>query len=577
LKAISEYLTEDSRHSRQRIGVLFLLIALAFGAVHVYSCRYQLSPDGMDYLDIAREVAAGHWGAVANGYWGTLYSVLLSPLFLFQISPSLELPLAHLFSLLILAASFFCFRMFLHSCLDALNTSVARTGDDTRSPLPEPALLALGYALFLWSSLALISVAELGPDLLVSAVVYLAAAMLLRLEREARFLNFVVFGIILAVGYWAKAVMFPLGILFLGISFLKVREWKRNLVSATVFAIVAVPLIAALSLPRGRFTFGDSGVLNYATYVSPGGRVIHWQGVPPGSGTPKHATRIIALHPPIYEFNAPIAGTYPPSYDPSYWNEGHRSTFKLRAQMAAVFTNILALVELLLLGQPSLLALFLFFLLWSADGFPPALARWWQLLTGSLAIIGLYLLVHVEGRYIAGALVLLWLSLFCALRLPADGNSRRIAAVAVLGAVAAMLLSFSRDIAKPFFHGCPESAQMHIAVGQQLNLPPGTPVAVIGAGNFSYWAHLSRVRIVAEIMAIDEADFWQASAPERERILAAFRSTGARWVVAQPPAVVPPASIASWERVGAYYRYSLAEPRTQPVSAAQSQPPAEHP
>jgi len=579
LKAISEYHTEDSRRSRQRIGFLFLFIALAFAAVHVYSYRYQLSPDGMDYLDIARTVAAGHWGAAANGYWGTLYSVLLSPLFLFQISPSLELPLAHLFSLLVLAAAFFCFRMFLHSCLDGLDASVARTGDDTHCPIPEPALLALGYALFLWSSLELISVAELGPDLLVSAVVYLAAALLLRLEREARLLNFVIFGLILGIGYWAKAVMFPLGILFLGISFLTVREWKRNLVSAVVFAVVALPLIAALSLPRGRFTFGDSGVLNYATYVSPGGRVIHWQGVPPGSGTLKHATRIIALRPPIYEFNAPIAGTYPPSYDPSYWNEGHRSTFKLRAQVAAAFTNVLALAELLLVGQPSLLALFLFFLLWSSEGFRDALARWWQLLAASLAIIGLYLLVHVEGRYIAGGLVLLWFSLFCALRLPANGNSRRLAAVAVLGAVAAMLLSFSRDIAKPFFHGCPESAQMHIALGQQLNLPPGTPVAVIGAGNFSYWAHLSGVRIVAEIMATDEADVWKMSASERERIFAAFRSTGARWVVAQPPTVLLPASVAGWGSIGAtsYYRYSLAERRTQPMSAAERQLPAEHP
>jgi hypothetical protein len=414
--------------------------------------------------------------------------------------------------------------MLLHSCLDALKRLVATRADETLTPIAEPALLSLGYALFLWSSLILISVTEIGPDLLVSAITYLAGTKLLRLKQDALLLNFAFFGVILGIGYWAKAVMFPVGIIFLGISILKVRQWKRNLASAVAFAMLAAPLVAALSLSRGRFTFSDSGVLNYASYVSPGGRVIHWQGLPVGSGTPKHPTRTLRLNPVIYEFNGPIGGTYPPSYDPSYWNEGHRSTLNVRAQMAAIADDILATGEILLVAQPSLMAVFLFFLFWSPDGFRDSLAQWWQLLTVSTTMIGLYMLVHVEGRYIAAGAVLIWLLLFCALRIPADHGSHNI----------------------------------------------GT-LAVIGAGNFSYWAHLAHLRIVAEIMQMDGNDFWSLADPEREKFFAAFRSTGAQWLIAQPPAVLVPALANSWEPIGStsYYRYSLARPREGRTSTAQ--------
>ncbi len=89
------------------------LLTLAFGLAQVWACRYDLTPDAMDYLDIAREVAAGHWAAIANGYWGTLNSVLLAPFFRFHLSPERELLLAHLQGIPILLIAFFAFRFFL--------------------------------------------------------------------------------------------------------------------------------------------------------------------------------------------------------------------------------------------------------------------------------------------------------------------------------------------------------------------------------------------------------------------------------------------------------------------------------
>ncbi len=108
----------DSARDRRRLGVLFLLLSLGFGLGQIYVCRYQLNPDAMDYLDIAREVSAGHWVAVANGYWGTLDAVLMAPLFALHPSPASELLFAHLHGLAILVAAFFSFRWFLHSFVD---------------------------------------------------------------------------------------------------------------------------------------------------------------------------------------------------------------------------------------------------------------------------------------------------------------------------------------------------------------------------------------------------------------------------------------------------------------------------
>src|SRR6266851_2875537 len=557
MMSLQSFLARDSRWQERRISTLFFILTVTLGLAQIYACRYELAPDSMDYLDIARQVAAGHWAAVANGYWGTLNSVLLAPLFFFHQAPALELPLAHLQGILILLAAFFSFRFFLHTYLDTLNKPIVAVAD-SRS-LPEWALSLLGYGLFLWTSLVLVPVKTIGPDLLVTVFVYLAAAMLLSLSADAPLRSFLFFGLVLGVGYWTKAIMFPIGLIFLCVSIVKVRNWKRSLTSVLAFSIAAAPLLLALSLPRDRFTFGDSGKLNYSSFVNPGGRTINWQGDPVGSGVPKHPTRRIAGELPIYEFNGPIAGTYPPSYDPSYWNQGRRATFNPRAQLTVVARHVPNVAELFFVAQPSLTAGFLFLLFWCPPLFLRNLIRRWDLLAISVAIVGLYMLVHFETRFVGAFVIFLWLSAFIALRVPADGVAQRIAGLSIVALVAAMFLSLTSNLAKNMAAGCPESALSNVEMAQQLDLPPGTPVAVVGQGNFAYWAHLSQVHIVSEIMGTEDTFFWRLPADKRQHLYAAFRTTGAQWLIAQPPNVLIDALDAGWQQIGTttYYRYRL--------------------
>ena len=553
----SGFLAANSTQQRRRISGLFLVLTFGFGLIQVWACRYELSPDSMDYLDIAREVAAGHWAAVANGYWGTLNSVLLAPLFRFHPSPERELLLAHSEGIVVSLFAFFAFRFFLNSVLDTISLHTDAGKGVESGSLPEWSLCLLGYSLFLWSSLTIIGVAIIGNDLLVTAFVYSAAALLLRLRRESGLLSFLAFGSLLGVGYWAKAIMFPISLVFLAVLIFRVPRWKQNLCCVLAFAVVAAPLLFALSVPRGRFTCGDSGMLNYSSMVNPGGPVIDWQGDPIASGVPKHPTRRITVNPSIYEFNGPVQGTYPPSYDPSYWNEGRRASFSLFSQLRVLLHHVPPVAELFLVTQPSLTAGFLFLLFWSSGGFLGGLSRHWELLTISLSFVALYMLVHFEPRFVGAFVVFIWLSAFLSLRLPANRDSQRIAGFSIIALVIAMLLSFASDTGKKIVNGCPESTQSQLEMAHQLALPPDTPIAIVGYGNFSYWAHFAKLRIVADIRSPD--DFWLLPGDQRRRLYDVFRRTGAEWIIGQPPSTLANLLDAGWKRVGktTYYCYSL--------------------
>ena len=204
--------------------------------------------------------------------------------------------------------------------------------------LPDWALLALGYSLFIWSSLFLITLPLESPDMLVAAFVYLATGTLLRIRRQpSSLLPFVLLGIFLGLGFLAKSVMLLLTPVFLIAPMFSVGNVRRALprvaVALVLFLLVAGPFVFAMSRSKGTLTTGRSGRLNYLWAIN---RVdnTHWQGEEPRSGVPQHPTRKIFDQPPAFEFSEPVGGTYPVWYDPTYWYEGSVSHFDFRKQVA---------------------------------------------------------------------------------------------------------------------------------------------------------------------------------------------------------------------------------------------------
>jgi hypothetical protein len=536
----------------------FAIIAVV-GALRLWVGRYSMNPDGMCYLDLGDAFFHRKWFDAVNAYWSPLYAWLLgAALFVARPSRWWEFPVAHGVNFLIYLAAFFCFEFFLRSLRDDLRLEAGYRNGASRWTLSEQSLFAIGYALFLWSSLELITIWDFSPDLTVATLVYLIAGLLLRIRHRNSFRLYIVLGVVLGFAYLTKAVMFPLGFAFILIGLFCVPRQKRLgylLLVTSCFLAVSAPWLVALSRAKGRLTFGDSGRLNYSSLVSPGGRVINWQGAPPGSGIPVHATRQLLKNPPLYEFATPVGGTYPPSFDPSYWNEGRSWTFNLRSQLSAMKEHVLMYAELLLRSQAGLFAGALTLILVGGIATRAAILNKWPLFAMCFAAMGLYSLVHAETRFVGAYVVLFWMAILFSVRL-GSREARRMAEYLALAVVITVLLSVADGTVRAVIAGGPYSALDQIIVAddlEKIGLRAGERVAVLGDGNWSYWARSGKLKIVSTIMSPDTPAFWTENAEQREQVHRLFASTGAKAVVTTKPPTTDAG--VGWQQIGssAYY------------------------
>jgi hypothetical protein len=526
-----------------RLRAAFWGAVVVLGLIHVVASGHAMRSDTISYLDMADAAAQGHWKALLNLLWSPLYPLLLSlALRLAKPSAWWEFTLVHVVDLLIFFVAAACFGYFLRALVRYAGRRAAALAPD-EATLPARCWWLLGYTLFLWSSLVQILRIPGGtPDLCVAALVYLAAALILRLRcGDSGWRVFAALGAVLGLGYWAKAAMFPLASVFLAVAFAAPRERHaapRALLALAVFALFAAPLVCGLSHRAGRLTFGDAGRLNYAWMVNRVTRYVHWQGGPPGNGTPLHPTRQVLDSPPVFEFAAPVGGTYPPWLDPAYWHEGLMPRFRLGEQLRTLAANAKVYFSLLL-RQGSLVAMLVMLLTLSRRRWRCLrdLAAPWPLLLPATAALGMYALVYFESRYIGPFLVLLWAGLFLAVRRPAGPESEATAAAATLAVVAVLLLEVGAVLLQELYdqagtpRGHPQAQIASALYG--LGVRPGDHVGFIGWGSDAYWARVARVKIVAELPRYAAGEFWEGAPEARRRALAAFASTGVRAVVAE--------------------------------------------
>ncbi len=575
----------------RRLHILSWVIALALGLLHAWIGRYEVSPDGISYLDMGDAYLRGDWQMAINAYWSPFYSWLLGlALLLLQPSPYWEFPVAHLVNFLIYLGALASFSFLLREVSRHWRVQQDRFTGQPVVRLPEWAWVALGYSLFIWTSLELITLRYVTPDMCVAAVLYLAAGMIVRIRRGAgSWLTFVLFGAVLGAGYLAKAAMFPLAFVFLGVSLFATSDLRRAVprvaAAAAVFLLVSSPFIIALSVAKGRLTFGDSGKLNYAWYVNgvPG---VYWRGEPEGSGTPQHPTRKVMENPAVYEFARPVGGTYPHWYDPSYWNEGLTPRFDLNRQIKTIVSGARVYYYFLFpLALRGSLMIGLFILLYmSGRGWLvfKDVATSWFLLVPALAAFAMYSLVHAEERFIGSFITLLFVGLFAGVRLCDSRESRRLVQCVAIIIVAMFCLTIGppsaraayatlRDVikgeAEPYVN-------WQVAEGlKQMGVRPGTTVAVLNTsigppgylGNTRSsdnmrWARLARLQIVAEVYSREgENNFWAADGATRQRVVEAFVQAGAEIVVDDK---VPGWAVAEgWQRIGYTDHYVYFLPR----------------
>jgi len=509
-----------------------------------------MDPDGMSYLDLGQSFFRRDWTNAINAYWSPLYPLTMGFfLGVMKPSPKREFPVARLVNAGVFVLALLAFWFLLHALIAFGRQRSKTTALDDAMPLPEWMMVLLGYSTFLWIALEVDPPWEMPPDLAAMACVCLAAGVILHLRPSVTIWRFVLFGLILGIGYWTKAILFPLGLVTLAAAYSwkrSLRGWgRRMLVAALIFLCVSAPLILLLSRQKGRFTFGDSGKLNYAWFVSPRTFWRNWQGEVSGSGVPVHPTRQLLRHPPLFEFDGPVVGTYPPWTDPSYWNEGLKWHFKLKPQLEQLATTAASEVRLLVRARPDLVVGVIILALLSGEIWFSSLCELWPLIAISAFGMGIYLPMFENDRYLGGFVLILFLTSLAAVRLRPD--PQRFAAKVILAVFATMTLAtadYTVRLATNHFAipgNGPNSTIPDVTAAvelQRIGLQPGDKVAVIMNGTGAYWAHLAKLRIVAEIMDTGHGskEFWDASEQVQQRVYDLFTQADAKLLVANCPA-----------------------------------------
>jgi hypothetical protein len=552
-------------------------MAVVLGFFHVWADRHYLTnSDAMSYLDVAEAYLSRDWQGAINAYWSPLYSwVIAVALAIAKPSPYWKFATLHLVNFAIYLFALGSFGLFINEVVRRHRDLQGELHARGFLILPDWALLALGYSLFIWSTLFLITVQLESPDLLVAAFIFLASWILLRIRwQPLSWGSFALLGAVLGFGYLAKTIMLPMAVIFIVASTISIgnlrQAWPRILVTIALFVLVAGPFVFAISRAKGRLTFGDSGRLNYIWAIN---RVpfAHWQGKEPRSGEAKHPTRKIYEAPPVYEFGEPIGGTYPVWYDPTYWYEGARGHFDLSQQLRVLAQAAKSYYELfhkwglqygLLVGFLSL-----YLLTPKRRLFLHGLRNQWNLLIPAIAGFGLYALVNVQGRYVASSIVLFWLTLFAAVRVHKEPdphrylNSVSIALVACI--VFTTVASSSREVVVTsqsilFGEDPSRHEQWQVAEGlRERGVTPNDRMAFIGHSFRAFWAHLLGVKLVAEIPEANTLSFWEADASKRDQVINAFARTGAKALVAEK--APPTTDLRGWQRIRQtnYYVYML--------------------
>lgn len=535
--------------------------AILLGALQSWVNRYEVSADGISYLDIGDAYFRGDWSTAINAMWSPLYAWLLGgAMSLFRPTPYWELPVAHLVNFFVYLAALISFNFFLGGVINGRNVELAG-GENGYLYLPEWAVLLIGYLIFVWSSLVLIPPTILTPDMCVAAFVYLAAGLLLRIRMEGSIHFFPLLGVALGFGYLAKAPLFMLAFVFLLVSSIMVNNYRkalsRVLLALICFAFVSAPFILALTLTKHRFTFGDSGILNYAWYLNDVPSR-HWQGGGIDQGVPAHPTRKVLDTPAIYEFGTPLLATYPVWYDPSYWYEGVKIRFDLRKQLQVIVRHLKFYLSLFSFhGVFLLIGLIAIFLLngekWRLG---KGICGQWFLLIPAFAALAMYSLVHVEGRYIAPFVVMIILGVISGVTLPKSRKRQRLTIIAICASIIISIgtptLRASLVAAHKFAEGKTRNDYWLTAEAlKKLGVRPGDKIASLGYAN-SYnarWARLAKIQIVAEMYDDKDVDyFWMADASVKQEVINAFIKTGAELIVATR--VPELASTSDWQRLG---------------------------
>jgi hypothetical protein len=546
---------------------IFLLVVAAMVVIEMVIDPVSVHPDGVAYLDMGDAILGLKPWAIA-AYFSPLYAAWIAlAVRLVHPGPAAEFMVVRAASGVVVLLAALAFEMLLTEVIAFVRDAAPQAA------MREGWWRTFGYGLFLWSAIRNVGLVETTPDVAVMAAIFAATALILRMTKPggtATPRSAAALGLVLGLGYLAKAVMFVNSLVFLGLFAWLARRRPRAIAAACgVFAVVAGPWITALSVSKGRPTFGEVGRLSLVWYLTPVRSPRHWQGGPDGYGTPLHPTRELMTSPEVFEFATPFPVSYPPWYDASYWYEGVQPHVTAGALIRASVQSLKGVTPHLWMGLAALAVL----VAWGRTLGPLAAFAGGGAVLAVPAILAylLYSPIALYPRYLGGWAVLLYLFLVLAWGSWNGGRLLRMTETIM----PAVLLVFAWQVggvlvrqarasvdwpARTVRHeddGDVRAARALLAAGVKA----GDPVAAIGTpAAYMYWERLAHVRLIMEApgreVGPDHGMFWRSDAAVQAHVLDLFRQHHVTAVVADS---LPQGTLRDgWRRIpGSRYAYLM--------------------
>jgi hypothetical protein len=545
--------------------IVWAAIALCW-LVQAYATRFtQEAADGISYMEIARQVAAGNWHALLNTYWSPGYPLLLAlGVKLFNPAPARELLMMRVIGWLSLLATLAAFEYFLRAFLRLRDNFLAV--DTTAGPplIGDSQFRVLAYGLFFWCTTVLVPSSNEHPDILVFAIYLLASAIAMDLLTFRRgFARYALLGAVLALGFVVKAILFPLGfVFFFGLACYRTQWNWKFLLGFAIFVLGCVPLIAGLSMRTHRFTIGDVGPVARAQTMG----LYDFANLSPG--------RPVAAAPHIQIFTDPIwQGSYPPWTEPSIRFTGHVPHIPLKMQLNKTHIVLRFYFDMLVGSLGALTCCFIVLALIQRNltaliaGFLRQTVVWMPAIAGLAA----YATLRIEGRFLP-AFVMGFFAALCGALVwigpppPPDksgeqhASAQTVAKYLVYAAATVLALQGVAEVghtSSSAAHTYPDAAAA--AALPSFGVMPGDKVSFLGNGLEDHlWAHVAGVEIVGEVPKGDVATFWAATPQDKQEALAQLEATRSKALVTTN--VPSPALADGWKQLAGTQYYILQFP-----------------
>ncbi len=234
---------------KRAIPYLLLISFTVVTGVTIWIHRYDLNPDGISYIEIARNYRRGLISESLSAYWSPVYSWLLIPLsFLFDWVTSAKI-LQLLISVMWFAASLYLAEICLFS-----KTQIV--------------LVAL---LNLVSVPWFTSINILTPDALLAVFVVFILAYVLRTIKYNQKTNWFYYGLLVAIGYLIKSYFLIFGCIFFLYILIVYAPFPSKRIFFRYFLVGLIPFIyiwsELLYMKYHQLTLGTNAVVTYKKYV----------------------------------------------------------------------------------------------------------------------------------------------------------------------------------------------------------------------------------------------------------------------------------------------------------------------